>query len=161
MQILTNVNFNFMRWKTHLVVVSTALNIFGLGLFAWKNASGTLNVGIDFKGGSEIRVKFAQPTSVGDVRSALDRAALTGTTVTTIGDPTENEIYIRLPLRAVESRALLANGTKALRGIRPRPSPPPVRSTSTSRTKRRPATSSSTRASSLRRRERRRPPPSP
>ena len=125
MQILTNVNFNFMRWKTHLVVVSTALNIFGLGLFAWKNASGTLNVGIDFKGGSEIRVKFAQPTSVGDVRSALDRAALTGTTVTTIGDPKENEIYIRLPLQAVESQVLLANVTKALRGITAQAQPAP------------------------------------
>lgn len=125
MQILSNVNFNFMKWKTHLVIASTVLNLFGIVLFAWQSMSGTLHVGIDFKGGTELQVKFANPVAVGDVRSALDRVDLKGATVTTMGDVKANEIYIRLPLQAVESQVLIGKATEALRGLTAQTSPPP------------------------------------
>src|SRR5262245_45604368 len=107
MQLFANTNVNFMKWKNHFVLISTLINVLGLGLFLWQYSSGRLNVGIDFKGGTEVQVKFAKSVSVGDVRSALDKVDLRGAAVTTIGDPSGNEIYIRLPLREIETQVLM------------------------------------------------------
>src|SRR5712691_7428239 len=117
MQLFANVNINFMKYKKHFVIVSTVLNLFGLGIFAAQYFGGSLNVGIDFKGGTEMQVKFGKPVSVGEVRKALDDVELKGASVTTIGDPSENEIYIRLPLRTTETQVLLEKVHDALRGI--------------------------------------------
>src|SRR5215813_697971 len=108
MQLLSNVNIDFMKHKTQFVVLSTIVNLFGLGIFFYQYFSGGLAVGIDFKGGTEVQVKFAKPTGVGEVRAALDRAGLTGASVTTFGKATDNEIYIRLPLQGMETQALSA-----------------------------------------------------
>ncbi len=125
MQLFANVNVNFMKWKRHFVIVSTVLNVLGLAVFAWQYAGGHLNVGIDFKGGTEIQVKFARSVSVGDVRSALDNVDLRGASVTTIGDAKDNEVYIRLPLQAAETQVLLEKVKDALRGITgQQPAPP-------------------------------------
>src|SRR6185436_5584376 len=125
MQLFANTNFNFMKWKTHFVIISTILNLFGLGIFIAQYASGKLNVGIDFKGGTEMRVKFAKPVPVSDVRSGLDTVGLKGAVVTTIGDPGENEIYIRLPLHPGETQVLLDRVKDALRTISGAPAIPP------------------------------------
>ena len=125
MQLFGNVNLNFMKWKTHLVVASTLLNIFGLAIFIFQNSTGRLNVGIDFKGGTEIQVKFADAVAVGDVRAALDKAGLSGGSVTTFGDLKDNEIFIRLPLQETETQVLIEKVKGALRGITPQPATAP------------------------------------
>jgi len=117
MQLFTNVNIDFMKHKTQFVVLSTIINILGLGIFIAMYMSGRLAVGIDFKGGTEVQVKFAKPTSVADVRAALDKAGLTGATVTTFGKPADNEIYIRLPLQNVETQVLSAKIKDVMRGL--------------------------------------------
>ena len=117
MQLLSNVNIDFMKHKTQFVVLSTILNLFGLGIFFYQYFSGGLAVGIDFKGGTEVQVKFAKPTGVADVRSALDRAGLNGASVTTFGDPADNEIYIRLPLQNMETQALIDKIKETMRGL--------------------------------------------
>src|SRR4030095_1172070 len=98
MQLFSNVNIDFMKYKTQFVIISTLVNLFGLGIFIAQYMSGNLAVGIDFKGAPEDQVKFPKPVRVGDVRSALDHAGMSGATVTTIGKPEDHEIYIRLPL---------------------------------------------------------------
>jgi preprotein translocase subunit SecF len=55
-----------------------------------------INLGIEFTGGTELRIKFAEEPDVGRIRSALTSAGMTGQDVTTLGDPGEHEIYIRL-----------------------------------------------------------------
>ena len=59
----------------------------------WVNG---LNFGIEFSGGTEIQVKFAQTPDIAAVRSTLSAAGLPSQSVTTIGDPLANEVYIRL-----------------------------------------------------------------
>jgi preprotein translocase subunit SecF len=60
-------------------------------------------MGIEFTGGTEIQVRYAEAPDVGAVRSALAAAGITGHVVTTIGDPAENELYIRLGARDAEA----------------------------------------------------------
>jgi len=55
-----------------------------------------LNLGIEFTGGTEIQVRYAERADVGAVRAQLAAAGMSSQVVTTIGDPAENEIYIRI-----------------------------------------------------------------
>jgi len=127
MQLLSNVNIDFMKHKTQFVILSTLLNLFGLGIFIAQYLSGGLAVGIDFKGGTEVQVKFAKPTSVADVRGALDRAGLTGASVTTLGKPTDNEIYIRLPLQSEQTQVLSQKIKDVMRSLTGEAAVPPGR----------------------------------
>jgi preprotein translocase subunit SecF len=117
MQLFSNVNIDFMKHKTQFVVLSTLVNLFGLGIFIAQYMSGHLAVGIDFKGGTEVQVKFAKQTGVAEVRAALDKGGLGGASVTTFGKPTDNEIYIRLPLQNVETQVLSAKIKDVMRGL--------------------------------------------
>lgn len=125
MQLLANTHFDFMKYKKQAVVLSTIVNILGLGIFAYQYFANTLNVGIDFKGGTEIQVKFAKAVAVGDVRQALEQLDLKGASVTTIGGVAENEIYVRLPLQAGETQALIDRVKAALRRVVDNPPAPP------------------------------------
>jgi len=59
-------------------------------------SKGGVKRGIEFSGGTELQVKYAQPPDLGMIRSALTNAGLSNHLVTTIGRPDENEVYIRL-----------------------------------------------------------------
>ena len=76
-----------------------------------------MNLGIEFTGGAEVQVKYADPPDLGQVRAALKSAGLSSNLVTTIGDPKENELYIRLGSEAAQTkeRDLTRSLTEALR----------------------------------------------
>jgi preprotein translocase subunit SecF len=69
-----------------VLVVSSVLVIFVKGI----------NLGVEFTGGTELRIKFVDEPDIGEIRAALTSAGMTGQDVTTLGDPGEHEIYIRL-----------------------------------------------------------------
>lgn len=56
----------------------------------------TMKYGVDFRGGAEVQVKFGEATSIGDVRSALEKAGFSGASVQTIGDAADNEVMIKV-----------------------------------------------------------------
>jgi preprotein translocase subunit SecF len=93
MRILTNPNFNFIRWRWHAVALS--LLIIGAGI-ATIIARGGLPLGVDFTGGTVIVVQFEQPVTEDAVRSALS-GLQTDYSVQRYGADAR-EIMIRLPL---------------------------------------------------------------
>ena len=58
-----------------MVLLSTLFIVVGLVSMYLR---GGLNYGIDFTGGTLVQVRFPQPTSIDDVRAALDRPELRG-----------------------------------------------------------------------------------
>ena len=54
-----------------------------------------VNYGIDFLGGTEIVVRFTDNVDVGDIRSAMDKAAFTKAEIKTFGS--DRDILIRTP----------------------------------------------------------------
>jgi preprotein translocase subunit SecF len=91
MRILANTNYDFLRWRWHALVLSLAIIGAGVATMAMQG----LRLGIDFTGGTQIVVRFAQPTTEDAVRNAL--AGLPGEpSVQTYGPPGSNEILIRL-----------------------------------------------------------------
>lgn len=93
MQIFKNPNFNFIRWRWYAIVLS--LLVIGIGAGA-VIIRGGLPLGIDFSGGTIVIIRFDQPVTEDQVRSAVQ--SFPGEKVVQqYGDPAEREILIRLP----------------------------------------------------------------
>ena len=89
MQIFTNANYNFLRWRWHAIVLSLLVIGAGIAMMVTKG----LPLGIDFSGGTSIVVQGA---AEGDVRRALD--VIPGDKVIQqYDDPAKNQVLIRLP----------------------------------------------------------------
>ena len=93
MQILTNTNFNFIKWRWHAIVVSLVVIIAGFGQIVMQ---GGPKLGVDFSGGTSMVLRFQQPVSEDAIRAAL--ASIPGEkSVQRYGQADRNEVLIRLP----------------------------------------------------------------
>ena len=89
MQIFSNPNYNFLRWRWHAIILSLLVIGAGAAMIVTKG----MPLGIDFSGGTSVVVQGA---SEGDVRRALD--AIPGDKVIQqYDDPSKNQVLIRLP----------------------------------------------------------------
>ena len=91
MQIFTNANFDFIRWRWHAITLSVLVIVAGIVVLATRG----LPLGIDFSGGTLVIVEFEQPVAEDLVRTAL--APLPGEKVVQQYGTEGNEIMIRLP----------------------------------------------------------------
>jgi preprotein translocase subunit SecF len=109
MQIFTKPNYNFIRWRWHAIALSVLVIAAGVA-FMWSK--GGMPLGIDFKGGTIIILKFEQPVGEDRVRTALDR--MPGEKVVQkYGAAAANEVLVRLPQGSQsEEEALLDRDVK-------------------------------------------------
>ena len=85
-------NVDFMRWRNVALVISTLLTIASIGYTIYRG----LNLGIDFVGGEVVRVEFAQPVAIEDLRARVDRLGIGEASPTALGK--DNRTYqIRFP----------------------------------------------------------------
>jgi preprotein translocase subunit SecF len=76
-----NLNIDFVGKRTIFVVLSSILNVLAIVLLlTWG-----LNMGVDFKGGTDIRVRFAEPTTATALRDELSELNLRDLTVQDFG----------------------------------------------------------------------------
>jgi preprotein translocase subunit SecF len=93
MQIFKNANYDFIRWRWHALVLSSAVIIGGLALALGRNG---LPLGIDFTGGTIVVLRFDHAVGDAAVRAALE--PLPGEKVVQqFGDPAQHQILIRFP----------------------------------------------------------------
>ena len=83
-------NIDFMRWRNVAVVVSSLATIASLIFTAYRG----LNLGIDFVGGQLVRVEFAQPVHIEDLRARVDRMGVGEASIQALG--TDKAYQIRL-----------------------------------------------------------------
>jgi preprotein translocase subunit SecF len=116
MRLLSNPNFNFLKWRWHAIALS--LVVIGAGV-ATVVARGGLPLGVDFSGGTVIVLRFAEPTSEDEVRNALGPLS-DNAVVQRFGSPAENSILIRLPLEpgVEETDSLSAASEKVQSALR-------------------------------------------
>jgi preprotein translocase subunit SecF len=93
MQIFTKPDYNFIRWRWHAIALSLVVIVAGMA-YMWSQ--GGMPLGIDFKGGTIIIVKFEKAVHEDAVRAALD--GMPGEKVVQqYGAASAREILIRLP----------------------------------------------------------------
>ena len=90
-----NTNVDFLRWRNVALTISALMLAASIALIAMKG----LNFGIDFKGGQVIRVTFAQPPSLDQLRSEVTAYGLGEPGIQQFGT-SPNSVTIRLPLPA-------------------------------------------------------------
>src|SRR5882724_383991 len=96
MHIFKDTKYNFLRWRWHALVLSWAVIIAGIFVIVTKG----IPKGVEFAGGTVVITEFDQPTSVQQVRSALDRNFPGGgqnVIVQAYGDPSRRNVMIRVP----------------------------------------------------------------
>jgi preprotein translocase subunit SecF len=75
MRIFQKTNFDFIRYRKIAYGFSIILLVAGMVSLVVKG----LNYGIDFRGGSEVVIRFEKNIDVGQIRSVLDAASVSGT----------------------------------------------------------------------------------
>ena len=96
-------NYDFLKWKWHCVGLSLALLIAGGGSLVMK---GGPRYGIDFKGGTLVRLKFADAPDLDRIRAALRQEGLGSSTIQRYGRPDSNEVIIGTEQVGREEEAL-------------------------------------------------------
>jgi preprotein translocase subunit SecF len=107
MEIFKNPNYNFLGWKWPLICLSLVLSISGQISLLYKG--GPL-YGIDFKGGTQVTVKFKDKPDLDALRKQLDAHGLKDCTLQTYDRPEKNEIIIGMEQKG--------NGEDALNNAR-------------------------------------------
>ena len=104
MQIFTNANYNFLRWRWHAIILSLIVIAAGAFMIATRG----LPLGIDFSGGVAFVVQGAPEA---DIRRALD--SIPGEKVIQqYDDPSKGQILVRLP-RAEDGSTLETGSSEA------------------------------------------------
>lgn len=82
MRFLHNVNIDFLTKRKWFYLLSITVIVIGFSVFLIKG----IPLGIDFKGGTELLVRFDKPIKIQNVREAMDKSGLGGSEIKTMGD---------------------------------------------------------------------------
>lgn len=100
-QFFTDLNVDWLGLRKPFVFVSIALLLAGLisagGRQLTEGGTDAFNLGVDFKGGTVITVKFRQKPSADEIRSVLNGVGITESVIQDSTDKTD-EVLIKIPL---------------------------------------------------------------
>ncbi|HEX4825198.1 MAG TPA: protein translocase subunit SecF [Candidatus Polarisedimenticolaceae bacterium] len=96
LQLFHDPKIDFMGKRRMWVAVSLSLIVISLAVVFSRG----IRMGIEFEGGAEVQLQYAQAPDVPVVRTQLEKAGYAGAVVTTIGKAEDHEIYVRVPLVA-------------------------------------------------------------
>ncbi|HEX8667887.1 MAG TPA: protein translocase subunit SecF [Allosphingosinicella sp.] len=88
-----NTNIDFMRWRNVALVLSIIVTVASIVLVVVRG----LNLGVDFVGGQQIRVTFAQAAPVQEIRETVASLDVGDATIQTFGDPKTISMRMGLP----------------------------------------------------------------
>jgi preprotein translocase subunit SecF len=84
-------NLDFMRWRNVALVLSLIATVASIGYSIYRG----LNLGIDFIGGQVVRVEFAQPVHIDELRARVDRLGVGDASIQALGN--QQTYQVRLP----------------------------------------------------------------
>ncbi len=112
MELFRQTNINFLKYKWWAIGASWLL--ITVGMFAVFVQKG-LKFGIDFAGGTQIAVRFAQRPDLDRIRKILDSANLGDTGIQRYEEAEKNEVLIRVQQQRQEGRDVSHDVQNALR----------------------------------------------
>src|SRR6266545_4408084 len=101
-RILQNVRFDWLGYRRWFIAVSILIMLAGLGSAVfrqWKHPGGTqaFNLGVDFKGGTVVTVRFKQRPTDDAIRATLTNQGVRDAIVQPVIDRNDT-VLIKLPL---------------------------------------------------------------
>jgi preprotein translocase subunit SecF len=105
-----NTNIDFLGKKWYFLAFSLIFSVAGiLSILFWHH----IPLGVEFRGGTLVYVKFAQTPDLDQVRKDMDRVGLHNPRIQRFGPITDNEVLVDLGLQET-SEAALENGKNTI-----------------------------------------------
>ncbi len=103
MELFRSTNIDFLSKKWYFLAFSLIFSVAGIAsMLFWHH----IPLGVDFRGGTIVDVKFTQKPNVDAVRAELDRAGLKNARIQADTHPGSNELLISLDIRETSEQAL-------------------------------------------------------
>jgi preprotein translocase subunit SecF len=103
MEFFRNTNIDFLGKKWYFLAFSLVFSVAGLlSIFFWHG----IPLGVDFRGGTLVYVKYSHPTNPGAIHANLERAGLKNARVQPYDKPYLNEWLIQLDIQETSEQAL-------------------------------------------------------
>ncbi len=114
MEFFHDVNIDFLGKKWYFLAFSLVFSVAGVcSMLFWHG----IPWGVDFRGGTQVYVKFAHEPNDSAVRSAMDRAGLHDAKIQRFGHVSDNEVLIDLDVRETSQAALDQGKTKIINAL--------------------------------------------
>lgn len=121
MELFRNTNIDFLGKKWYFLAFSLIFSVAGISSMAvrYHKTGSAVPLGVDFKGGTLVYVKFAQTPDLGHIRSELDRAGLKDPRIQPYDNPSYNEVLISLEAKQTSESALDAGRAAVVKALEP------------------------------------------
>jgi preprotein translocase subunit SecF len=109
-----NPNIDFLGKKWYFLAFSLLFSVAGvLSMLFWHG----IPLGVDFRGGTLVYVKFSRTPDDNAIRAALQKAGLQRARIQRYGVPTNNEVLIDLDVRETSEQALDKGKVEIIRAL--------------------------------------------
>jgi len=120
MEFFRNPNIPFLKYKWYFLAFSLIFSVAGiLSMAFWHGVP----LGVDFRGGTLVYVKFTHPPDNNQIRAELDRAGLHNARIQRYGDAAANEVLVALDIKETSESALDQGKNQIIKALEP-PNPP-------------------------------------
>jgi preprotein translocase subunit SecF len=115
-----NTNIDFLGQKWYFLSFSLIFSVAGiLSMLFWHG----IPLGVDFRGGTLVYVKFVDPPNVQTIRADLDKAGLHNAAIQRYDNAVENEVVIKLDLKETSEADLDKGKNQILNALETNPVP--------------------------------------
>jgi preprotein translocase subunit SecF len=111
-----NTNIDFLGKKWYFLAFSLIFSVAGIcSMLFWHH----IPLGVEFRGGTLVYVKFAQSPNIDQIRHDMDRAGLKDPKIQNFGPASDNEVLIDLGIQETSEAALDKGKNTIIRALEP------------------------------------------
>ncbi len=121
MELFRNPNIRFLKYKWYFLAFSLVFSVAGLISMGHRKATTGhfVPLGVDFRGGTLVYVKFSHAPNEDTIRAALDRAGLRNAKLQRYGSAANNEELLSLEQKETSEAALDQGKNQIIRALEP------------------------------------------
>ncbi len=116
MELFRNTNIDFLGKKWYFLAFSLIFSVAGIcSMLFWHH----IPLGVEFRGGTLVYVKFAQTPNLDQIRHDMDRAGLHNPRIQRFGPTSDNEVLVDLGMQETSEAALDKGKNTIIRALEP------------------------------------------
>ena len=116
MELFRNTNIDFLGKKWYFLAFSLIFSVAGIcSMLFWHH----IPLGVEFRGGTLVYVKFAQTPNLDQIRNDMNRAGLHDPKIQNFGPPSDNEVLVDLGIQETSESALDTGKNAIIRALEP------------------------------------------